>query len=201
MKALFEKPYVGKALRALKPWALWIGLFVVLKVTGLGSEITYTTQSMLLKAGVFDATPTPRAEEDFPYSFRVKDLNGKVVEMKDLKGKVIFLNLWATWCGPCRAEMPSIQKLYNEVDKEKIAFVILSLDQENQSKKVARFVSQKDFSFPVYLPASPLPDALRVNTIPTTFIVGTDGKIKHKKVGMANYDTPEMRAFLSQLTQ
>ena len=120
--------------------------------------------------------------------------------MKDLKGKVIFLNLWATWCGPCRVEMPSIQSLYNDVDKDKVAFVMLSLDQEDQRSKISKFIDDKEFTFPVYLPASPLPNLLRVNTIPTTFIISPDGKVKSKKVGMANYDTEDMRTFLKDLS-
>ena len=119
--------------------------------------------------------------------------------MKDLKGKVIFLNLWATWCGPCRLEMPSIQNLYNSVDKDKVAFVMLSLDQENQEGKIIQFIKDKGFTFPVYQPASALPNLLRVTTIPTTFIISPDGKVKSKKTGMANYDTEEMREFLKSL--
>ena len=139
-------------------------------------------------------------EQAFNYDFTVKDLEGNKLEMKDLKGKVIFLNLWATWCGPCRVEMPSIQNLYTSVDKDKIAFVILSLDQEGQHGKIVQFINDKQFTFPVYQPASPLPNLLRVNTIPTTFIISPDGKVKSKKVGMANYDTDEMREFLKELS-
>ena len=97
--------------------------------------------------------------------------------------------------------MPSIQTLYNSVDKEKVAFVMLSLDQENQTRKVEQFINSKQFTFPVYLPASPLPKLLRVNTIPTTFIIGPDGKVASKKTGMANYDTEEMRLFLKELSK
>jgi thiol-disulfide isomerase/thioredoxin len=155
-----------------------------------------------MKAGVMDMQPedTASGSQAFDYKFTLRDLEGKKLEMSDLKGKVIFLNLWATWCGPCRVEMPSIQNLYNSVDKEKVAFVILSLDQDNQNKKVVQYIRDKEFNFPVYQPASPLPKLLRVNTIPTTFIIGPDGKVKSKKTGMANYDTDEMREFLKELS-
>ena len=138
-------------------------------------------------------------EQAFSYDFTVRDMQGKKLDMQELKGKVIFLNLWATWCGPCRVEMPSIQNLYNSVDKDKVAFVMLSLDQEDQQPKIVKFVDDKEFTFPVYLPASPLPKLLRVTTIPTTFIISPDGKVMSKKVGMANYDTDEMRDFLQDL--
>lgn len=201
MSTLLQNPKLKKAVIAMKPWLVFVGLFFVLKVTGWGGEISAITQSALLKAGVMDVQPenTVTAKENFDYNFAVKDLTGKKVDMKDLKGKVIFLNLWATWCGPCRVEMPSIQNLYNDVDKDRIAFVMLSLDQENQHKKIVQFVNDKGYTFPVYQPASPLPKLLRVNTIPTTFIISPDGKVVTKKTGMANYDTEEMRVFLGEL--
>jgi thiol-disulfide isomerase/thioredoxin len=202
MKKIFQNPGLKKFAIALKPWAIFIGIFLLLKVTGLGSSISFFTQSALMKAGVMDVQPgkTVSDGQAFNYNFIIKDLEGKKLEMSELKGKVIFLNLWATWCGPCRVEMPSIQNLYNSVDKNKIAFVILSLDQEEHHGKIVQFIRDKEFSFPVYQPASPLPKILRVNTIPTTFIIGADGKVKSKKTGMANYDTEEMREFLKELT-
>jgi thiol-disulfide isomerase/thioredoxin len=203
MKDIFVNPKVKKVARALKPWAIFIGIFFLLKVTGVGAQISMFTQTALLKAGVMDVEPknTAPAKESFDYNFSVKDLDGKKLAMKDLKGKVIFINLWATWCGPCRVEMPSIQNLYNAVDKEKIAFVILSLDHEKQQKKIVQFINDKDFTFPVYQPATPLPKLLRVNTIPTTFIISPDGKVATQKTGMANYDTEEMRDYLKELSQ
>lgn len=201
MKSLFENAKIRKVATAVKPWALFIGIFFLLKVTGVGSHISAFAQTALMKAGVMDVEPktlvAPRS--DFDYGFTLKDLEGKKLNMKDLKGKVIFLNLWATWCGPCRVEMPSIQKLYDSVDKDKIAFVMLSLDREGQEDKIADFIEGKKFSFPVFQPASPLPKQLRVNTIPTTFIISPDGKVVSKKTGMANYDTEEMREFLRGL--
>ncbi len=201
MKSIFQNPRLAKLITAIKPWAIFIGIFFLLKVTGLGSEISYVTQSALLKAGVLDIAPEESfvKEQSFDYDFSVKDLSGKKMNVKDLKGKVIFLNLWATWCGPCRVEMPSIQNLYNSVDKENVVFIMLSLDQEDQHSKIEKFITDKDFTFPVYQPASPLPKLLRVNTIPTTFIIGADGKVKSKKTGMANYDTEEMRGFLREI--
>jgi thiol-disulfide isomerase/thioredoxin len=201
MNSVFQSPKVKKIILAVRPWAIFIGIFFFLKVTGLGNQISYVTQSALLKAGVLDVQPetSTSKEQAFNYDFAVKGIDGKKLDMKDLKGKVIFLNLWATWCGPCRVEMPSIQNLYNSVDKDKVAFVMLSLDQENQQGKIADFIKDKGFTFPVYQPASPLPNLLRVNTIPTTFIISADGKVKSKKVGMANYDTEEMREFVRKL--
>src|SRR5687768_5116496 len=145
MKKILQNQKLRKIALAIKPWAIFIGIFFLLKVTGLGSGISMLTQSALMKAGVMDMQPDETSSESqaFDYEFTLQDLEGKKVEMSDLKGKVIFLNLWATWCGPCRVEMPSIQNLYNSVDKYKVAFVMLSLDQEDQQPKIVKFVEDR----------------------------------------------------------
>lgn len=202
MRQILQLPKLNTFARSARLGAALIGLFLLLKVTGAGSGISPVVPSPPIKAGMGDvetATPVAR-EESFSYDFSVKDLDGRKLPMSELKGKVIFLNLWATWCGPCRVEMPSIQNLYNSVDKSKIAFVILSLDQEGEQEKIAKYISSKEFTFPVYQPASPLPKLLRVNMIPATFIISPDGKVKHKKIGMADYDTEEMRELLRELS-
>jgi thiol-disulfide isomerase/thioredoxin len=201
MKTILQNPKLKGVALSLKPWVIFIGIFLLLKVTGLGGEISFLSQSALLKAGVMDIEPesTLAKEQTFDYDFSLQDLQGKKLNVADLKGKVIFLNLWATWCGPCRVEMPSIQNLYNSVDREKVVFVMLSLDQADHQPRIVKYIDNKEFTFPVYQPASPLPKLLRVTTIPTTFIISPDGKVKSKKTGMANYDTEEMRNFLKVL--
>lgn len=202
MNKRLQNNRLKKLARAARPWAVVMGIILVLKVTGAGSAISTFTGGALMKTGVLNVKPDDPASvdgESFNYDFSLKDMEGNKLEMTQLKGKVIFLNLWATWCGPCRVEMPSIQELYNSIDKDKVVFVMLSLDQESQKKKIERFVAEKQFTFPVYLPATPLPSILRVNTIPTTFIIGADGKVKTKRTGMANYNTPGMKKFLNEL--
>jgi thiol-disulfide isomerase/thioredoxin len=201
MKKRFNNQRLGKIALAAKPWAFVIGVLLFLKVTGAGSTISDLAKTALMTTGALDVDPGKTVVKDpvFDYDFSVTDLNGKTLPMRDLKGKVIFLNLWATWCGPCRVEMPSIQKLYDSVDKDKVVFVMLSLDQANQTAKIRQYVSEKQFSFPVYQPASSLPSLLRVKMIPSTFIIAPDGIVRTKKSGMANYDTDEMRQFLSEL--
>jgi thiol-disulfide isomerase/thioredoxin len=186
-------------LKALKPWVAFILVLLVLRYTGLLSGLSVLTQGALMKTGVMDIRPENNpAAQPFNYNFTVRDMEGNEVSMSDFKGKVIFLNLWATWCGPCRAEMPSIQELYNKVDHDKVAFVMLSLDTDANAPKITRYVDEHKFTFPVFRPDGPVPNQLRVSVIPTTFVVGTDGKIKMKKTGAANYATPEFEKFLSE---
>ncbi len=185
----------------LKPWLVTIAFVLILKYTGALSGITYLTQSAVMKTGVMDASPeaSVRKQEPFDYGFTVKDLEGNVVNMETLRGKVIFLNLWATWCGPCRVEMPSIEALYNSADKDDVAFVMLSLDTEQNFNKVVKYVKDKGFTFPVYVVNKGVTEQLQVRSIPVTFVVGKDGNIKRKEVGAANYDTPKFKEFLKGL--
>lgn len=136
---------------------------------------------------------------DFNYAFTVKDLEGNVKPFDTYKNKVVFLNLWATWCGPCRNEMPGIQKLYDKTRSEDVVFVMLSIDQEGDEGKVRNYIRKNKFSFPVVMPSGSITAQLDVPSIPTTFIIGKDGKIAHQQVGSANYDTEKYRKMLQDL--
>ena len=197
---VFSAESLRKAWIAIKPWVLFVSVLLVLRYTGALSGISVVTGRALMKTGVMDvSTDAPPVAKKFNYNFSIRDLNGNVTEVKDLKGKTIFLNLWATWCGPCRMEMPSIQNLYNQVDKEQIAFIILSIDRQGDLDKVKGYVKDKEYTFPVYTPASLLPNQLQVGMIPSTFVVDSAGRIVARETGAANYDTPEFKAFLEKL--
>ena len=171
----------------------------ILVVPSTRDRATTIMQSAIIHSGMVNASTDAAGKEVFNYDFVVRDLSGKEVAFKDFRGKVIFLNLWATWCGPCRSEMPSIQELYNGIDKEKIAFVMLSLDEERRSEKVKGYVSEKAFSFPVFMPQGQLTNQLYVDTIPTTFIIDKDGYIVAKETGMRNYNTARFKKYLEDL--
>jgi thiol-disulfide isomerase/thioredoxin len=140
-------------------------------------------------------------DKEFAYSFMVKDLEGESFSFDQYKGKVVFINLWATWCGPCRTEMPGIQKLYEAVGSDDIVFVMLSVDREGEQRKVASYIAANKYTFPVYMPSGSLPEQLRVPSIPTTFIVGRDGTIALHHVGSTNYNTEKYRNLLQDLAK
>jgi thiol-disulfide isomerase/thioredoxin len=189
----------------LRPWGVALAIVLALRFTGLLSGVTDFTGRAMLQTGAMDfdpAIPNDRSE-NFDYDFKVKDLEGKQVDFSQFKGKVVFLNLWATWCGPCRAEMPSIHNLYNAVKgNDKIVFVMLSLDRQDQQAKVVSYVDDKAFTFPVYMLSGNVNAQIEaVSSIPTTFVLSPDGKIATKKTGTANYDTPKFQQFLQELTR
>ncbi|RSK31244.1 TlpA family protein disulfide reductase [Hymenobacter metallilatus] len=143
------------------------------------------------------APAVPTGSNGYPHNLPLTTLDGKSVNLRDLKGKVVFVNLWASWCPPCVAEMPGIQALYTKVDPRKVAFVMISLD-ENPAKAQA-MLRRQNYTFPVYFPAGPLAPPFDSNSIPSTIILDPDGQVAARHDGMAEYDTPEFKAALEKL--
>src|SRR6266852_5491119 len=104
--------------------------------------------------------------------FKLRDLGGHEVSLSSMRGKVIFLNLWATWCEPCRREMPSIETLYEKFGKDK-SFVILAVSEDSDgSKAVAPYVKQSGYKFEILLdPRNNVGEAYNVSGIPETFVI------------------------------
>lgn len=193
-------PNVKSVLLKAKPWLIYLTLFLVLRYSGIMSGVSSVANAAILKTGFMDASPGETLpKKTFDYDFTLLDADQKPIDMAQFKGKTIFLNIWATWCGPCRAEMPSIQSLYNKVDHSKIEFVMLSLDQQDRVKKVSSYISRQGFTFPVFYPENDLPELLQVRSIPSTFVISPKGEIVYHENGTANYDTEKFKAFLEGL--
>jgi thiol-disulfide isomerase/thioredoxin len=131
------------------------------------------------------------------YNFSLIDQTGKTLDVKSLKGKVIFLNFWATWCPPCIAEMPDVNELYSRMDSKKVEFLMISVDEDFEKAK--HFVRKRGYSFRIYSPASGIPKIFAGNVVPTTYVISPDGRIVVKKEGMAEYNTESFRGFISSI--
>lgn len=129
---------------------------------------------------------------------RFKDLNGKVVDLGNLKGKVVFLNFWTTWCPPCLAEMPSIQKLYTQF-KDDPDFVFLLVDADSKLPEAQQFMQKKKYGMPVYEVASNIPEQLFKGNLPTTIVFDKQGRISFNEEGAANYGHKKFIEFMLQL--
>ncbi len=117
-------------------------------------------------------------------NFKAKLLNGKMVSLKDYRGKIVFLNFWATWCGPCVREMPSMQVLYEKMKDQ--PFVILALSNEDH-KTVKSFIDKNKYDFPILL--GDATENYGITGIPSTFIIGKDGNLLGRLVGGNNWST------------
>ena len=192
---------IGKLLHFGKPAFVAIMIVLSLQASGLWGGVSFVGQSALMKTGLLDARSREilKNAPDFDYNFTIKDLDGNKLSFAQFKGKVIFINLWATWCGPCRAEMPAIQELYNDIEKDKIIFVMLSVDKDSDKERIIRYIKNSAYTFPVYQPSGQLTKQLWVPTIPTTLVVSKNGKIVAKEIGMTNFNTTKFKRFITEL--
>lgn len=134
-------------------------------------------------------------------NFYLKGLNGEKVELKSFKGKVVFLNFWATWCGPCKEEMPSMEALYKQFKEKDFVFLTISVDYEG-GKKVREFIEKHHYTIPVLLdPKCETLDLYEVKGIPTTIIIGKKGIMIGKAIGPRNWKKPEVISFLNLLLE
>lgn len=142
----------------------------------------------------------PRENAKTVLAFALEDQNGNALELKDLKGKVVFINFWATWCPPCIVEMPDINDLYNTVkDDDQIVFLMISLDQSFDKAK--EFLDQKGFDFDIYKAVGSIPQEFQTQAIPTTFVLDKEGNIAKKYMGAQSYNTDEFKGFLEELKE
>ena len=186
-----------KVLKELRDWGIFFGILAIIYFTGAHTLL----QRLILSTGIMKpATDIPiNEQEDADYQMDLMSLDGKTLSLSELKGKVIFINFWATWCPPCIAEMPDIHNLYKETRKENIVFLMISMDED--PAKAKKFIQKKGFSFPVYFLNSSLPPVYRHNSIPRTYVISPDGKIAASKVGMASYNNRSFKEFLKKLNK
>ena len=124
--------------------------------------------------------------------FSLKDLDGREISLKDLRGKIVLLDFWASWCGPCRAEMPHIEKLHREL-KDK-GLMVLGIDDE-PPEKARDFLKKSEYTFPTLVDGQrAVAQRYQVEAIPTVFVIDRGGKISSHNIGLRNED--ELRAAL-----
>jgi len=142
----------------------------------------------------------PVAAGKLAADFKLAGLDGRTISLSSLHGKVVFLNVWATWCAPCREEMPSIETLYEEFSRDK-DFVVLAVSQDTEGRNaVAPYMERNGFKFTVLLdPENQVGDAYDVSGIPETFIIDRAGRIVAHHIGPYDWANPEMREALREL--
>ncbi|RXJ49676.1 TlpA family protein disulfide reductase [Gelidibacter gilvus] len=196
-----------------KTWIQY-GVFAVVAITlyatGLHTEVIGFAQRGILATGLMNPNVKEITQvrendnamaslpefEKADFSLKLMDRDGNITSLEALKGKVIFMNFWATWCPPCIAEMPSIDKLHKEMGDE-VAFVMLSLDQDFELAKA--FDKRKGYNMPIYAPASNLPPMYQSSAIPTTYVIDAKGNLALTHKGMADYSDEGFKKFLRSL--
>ncbi len=126
--------------------------------------------------------------------FTAVALNGASPRFQDYAGKYILLNFWATWCGPCKEELPQIQALYESLKERN--FVVLAVSMSETEEKVADFLEDTGFTFPVLVDTDgSVSELYGVNSIPLTYLIDTDGWIEARALGPREWNDPALQAY------
>lgn len=134
-----------------------------------------------------------------PPAVSLQTLKGDTLALSSLKGKVVLVNFWATWCGPCLMEMPSIQRLYQAFRNDDFEILAISGDFEGASV-VKPYVDRLRLSFPILLdPQLEVNDLFKITGIPTTILIDRDGIITHKFFGAMDWDSPASQRLITQM--
>jgi thiol-disulfide isomerase/thioredoxin len=139
----------------------------------------------------------PRGDFRADYHWSLVDLEGRSVELEQFRGRPIFLNVWATWCGPCVAELPAIERLATNPRLKDVAFLAVSTED---LETIRGFAAAKGLKVPFYHAPSGPPEVFDSPAIPATFIIAADGRIAAAQVGSAQWDDPSVVEFLERLT-
>ena len=130
--------------------------------------------------------------------FSLENLEGSKVNLKDFRGKVVMLNFWATWCPPCRREMPSMEKLYSRIDRNKIDIAAVNIQEKKET--VSDFVSQNNYTFPVLIDEEGKAASIyQIRSIPTTFIVDKAGYIRAQFIGTREWNEKDIISIFNRL--
>lgn len=143
----------------------------------------------------FDKTPWPRTQSGPPID--LIDMNGQRWTPAELKGRVVVINFWATWCAPCKEEMPSLQALYTS---DPIKPLVIGINVKESGSTVRRFLQAQQLTFPLVLdPQGEITRRWGVRVYPTTVLIGPDGQARWRVVGEVDWSGDEVASWLSDL--
>lgn len=169
-------------------------LFLFLGITFQAASAELTLEERLGNEG-FSVPAEDRPEAP---DFSLKLLGADELSLSDYRGKIVFMNFWATWCGPCRFEMPSMQRLYESVASDQ--FEILAVNLKESEVMVGDFVEELGLKFPVMMDTTGyVGSKYNVRGIPTTFLLDKQGRLIGRIVGTREWDTPSFEALINDL--
>lgn len=178
----------------LKKWMLDNISTVVLTVVFIIILVNPDAKAWLMRqvasTGVLNSSISePEKKPGTPAAYTdliLKNEEGSFIDASHLKNKVVFINFWASWCPPCRAEFPSVEKLYNQYKANPdIIFLTVNLDDNPALGKT--YLKEKGFTVPFITPAGHIPEALYSGSLPTTVVIDKNGEIRLHHTGVADY--------------
>jgi thiol-disulfide isomerase/thioredoxin len=139
-------------------------------------------ENKAIAAETISESTKPNSDYALAPDFALTDINGDIVKLSDYRGKVVFVNFWATWCPPCRAEIPHFIELVEEFEDDFIVLGI-SVDRPNDKAKVPGFAESYNINYPVLFADEQIAAYGQISSIPTTFVVDKDGYVKGQIIG------------------
>lgn len=178
-------------------------MFLVLLAAVINPDAKALLLRGFMKVGLFrpdipKTTVAHSANEVSDIDLSLLDSNGRKTNVSDLKGKVIFLNFWATWCPPCKAEMPSINQLYQAVGQDS-SVVFFLIDVDGTFEKSAAFLRKGGYALPLVGPYGAIPEHVFKGTLPTTVVVDKSGRVAMMHEGIADYSNSAFIKFIREL--
>jgi len=144
--------------------------------------------------------PQPVMEGKVAPEFTLPLLTGGNISLADYRGKFVFLNIWATWCAPCREEMPSMQRLHEQMAGKNFAMISISIDDDKS--EVEKFVNELGLTFPVALdPAQVVAPKYKITGVPETFLISGDGVVMHHVIGPGEWDNPSILSAFNEAAE
>ena len=173
---------------------MWSNIIFVIVIAALiyPNSRAFIMRQLAFAPSVSSVAKSPTLQD---YNWQLQGLNTANINFESLKEEVVFVNIWATWCPPCRAEMPLIQKLYDDY-KDKVKFVMVTSDTE---QKVTSYYKEHSLDLPTYNMQTREPSLFTTRSIPATFIVSKNGKVVVSTVGAADWNSKKIRKLLDKL--
>lgn len=175
------------------------GFYLIFFITVITPQGRTALQRGLLELGLFSSTEltekTPLSAASL--NWQLTDLNGNSILLSQLNDKVIFLNFWSTWCGPCTAEMPNILKLMKRMNGN-VAFVFAA---HESAATVANYMKKQEWEMPAYIYQANPGTELFAGSLPSTFIIDKNGNVVHRSSGMKKWNTQETVDLLNRLAE
>ncbi|MGD9241644.1 MAG: TlpA disulfide reductase family protein [Desulfobacterales bacterium] len=170
-------------------------VIIVLIVILIGILILLQTKDTF-----YNPSDGPQLAKGLPApNFSLPDLGGQMVSLADYRGKVVLINIWATWCPPCVQEMPSMEKLYQELRGDGFEILAVSID-ESGAQGVRPFMKKHKLSFPVLTdPEGTIKSLYKTTGVPESFIIDTDGVLVEKVIGPRDWAIPDAIRFFRNL--
>ena len=167
-------------------------LLIVITLANVGFSVAAEQELSHTLAPVDPPIPAP--------DFSLKDMDDEPHALQDYQGKVILLNFWATWCPPCRHEMPALEKLYLQFRKQD--FVVLAINQWEDPDLVFAYTGDLNVfpTFPILFdPESTISQKYKVKGLPTSFVIDRDGRVVYRAIGGREFDHPEIIGIIKEL--